>query len=654
MMRSALLTALALTIACAEQPAPTPAAKQAKPASSKGYSGHGEGSISPEILAKYAPPSFPAAALDKIQAYLDIRSPSTGVVSDDGQAMYINWSVTGTRQIWRVSKAQPFPVQLTGGQDATSLRAVLPNGKSLVVSRDKAGSEYYGLYLMPATGGALRPIKVAKKVKTNLQWTTLDSKTLYYTANDKDAANYTVYRYHIAEDRHELVSDQPGYWWIADKQGDQLLLVKAKGNTSREIFLFDETKKVLKPLFGQGEEEQYSVAFNDRGDILTLTNKFDDFKRLYLYRGGKFEPVTGSADYEIASFFTDRQKTRIHLRLVKQGHYSFAFLDIKGSPIAGPTFQGATHTLLGSVSDNGRYLTLGVTFHDRPRISYVWDWQTKTQAQWTLPSAPEIDTSGFTKDTLVHYPAADGTMIPMFVKRPKACLDKVCPVIIRFHGGPEGSSYPGFSPYDELYLDAGFVMAKPNVRGSSGLGKAWLHADNRAKRLKVITDIRDAALYVKKAWAKDGVVPKVGIAGGSYGGYSALVGMTLFAGTYDAGMANVGMSNLVSFLKNTAPYRRKLRESEYGYLDKDLDALKKLSPLTYIDQLKDPMLIFHGANDPRVPAGESVQIAAILEAKKIPVQVVLFADEGHGVRKRKNRAISLATTLAFFTKHLAP
>ncbi|MEE2835224.1 MAG: prolyl oligopeptidase family serine peptidase, partial [Myxococcota bacterium] len=97
-----------------------------------------------------------------------------------------------------------------------------------------------------------------------------------------------------------------------------------------------------------------------------------------------------------------------------------------------------------------------------------------------------------------------------------------------------------------------------------------------------------------------------------------------------------------------------LRESEYGYLDKDLEALKKLSPITYIDQLKDPLLLFHGANDPRVPAGESVQIAQLLEAKKIPVQMVLFADEGHGVRKRKNRAISLATTLQFFTKHLNP
>lgn len=618
------------------------------------YSGHGEGSVSPEILAKYAPPRVHASELERIERYLDIRSPSSGRVSPDGQSMFINWSVTGTTQVWRLSKDQAFPVQLTGGQDSSYLRGLLSDGKTLVVSRDKAGSEYYGLYLLDAQGGALRPIKMAKKVKVNLQWTARDPNVLYYSANDKNKADYTIYRYSIAEDRHEVVSEQPGYWFIADKQGDKLLLVKAKGNTSREVFLFDEKSQTLSPLFGQDEEEQYSVAFNAKGEVLALTNKFDDFKRLYVFRDKKFEPLTPTTNYEVSSFFTDRNKTRIHRRLVKEGRYSFDFMDMDGQPITGPSFEGATHTLLGKTSANDRYLSVGVTFHDRPRSSYVWDWQTRSLSKWTLPSAPEVDTRGFTRDERVFYPAEDGTPIPMFVKRGVNCVDQPipCPVIIRFHGGPEGASYPGFSPYDEVFIEAGFVVAKPNVRGSSGLGKKWLHADNGPKRLQVITDIRDAALYVKKEWAREGVAPKVGIAGGSYGGYSALVGMTMFAGTYDAGMANVGMSDLVSFLKNTAPYRRKLRESEYGYLDKDMEALVALSPITHVHKLKDPLLLIHGANDPRVPAGESVQIAQVLEKKGVPVEVVLFPDEGHGVRKRKNRAISLATTLKFFQTHL--
>ncbi|GEM_PF-276355 len=616
------------------------------------YAGHGEGSVSPEILEAYAPPRIPSAELTRIQSYLDIRSPSSGMISNSGWDVFMNWSVTGTNQVWRLSKDQSFPVQLTGGQDSTYLRGLLSDGKTLVVSRDSAGSEYFGLYLLKTSGGALRPIKEAKKVKVNLQWTAEDANVLYYTANDKNRADYTLYRYLVAEDRHEVVSEQPGYWFLADKQGDQLLLVKAKGNTSREVYRFDETNKKLTPILGQNEEEQYSVSFNDKGEVLVLTNKLEDFKRLYVLRDGELVPLSPKTGIEISSFFTDRSKTRIHLRLVKDGRYSFAFSDMEGQPIEGPNFEGATHTLLGKLSQNGRYMAVGVTYHDRPRSSYVWDWQTRQLQQWTLPSAPEVDTAHFTKDELVTYPAADGTPIPMFVKRPAACLEKLCPVIVRFHGGPESASYPGFSPYDELFLEAGFIVAKPNVRGSSGLGKAWLHADNRAKRLNVITDIRDAASYVKKAYAHNGEAPKVGIAGGSYGGYSTLVGMTMFAGSYDAGAANVGMSNLVTFLENTAPYRRKLRESEYGYLDKDMEALVELSPITHLDKLRDPLLLLHGANDPRVPAGETVQLAHRLEERGIPVEVILYPDEGHGVRKRKNRAINIAATLRFFKKHL--
>ena len=156
MKRTSLIFALIAVSACASPKAPEPVAtNEPAPKAQKGYSGHGEGSISPDVLARYAPPKVPAAELAKIQAYLDIRSPSSGTVSDDGKTLYMSWSVTGTRQIWRMDKTQGFPVQLTGGQDATSMRGLLPNGQGLVVSRDRSGSEYYGLYLQDAQGGAL-------------------------------------------------------------------------------------------------------------------------------------------------------------------------------------------------------------------------------------------------------------------------------------------------------------------------------------------------------------------------------------------------------------------------------------------------------------------------------------------------------------------
>ena len=140
--------------------------------------------------------------------------------------------------------------------------------------------------------------------------------------------------------------------------------------------------------------------------------------------------------------------------------------------------------------------------------------------------------------------------------------------------------------------------------------------------------------------------------GGSYGGYATLVAMTMFAGTYDAGASVVGISNLESFLKNTAAYRRSLRTSEYGDPDKDADALRKLSPVNYLDRVRSPILIIQGVNDPRVPVGEAIQMHDLLEKRGISAPLILFADEGHGAGRRSNAAIQLGHIIKFFDENL--
>ena len=170
----------------------------------------------------------------------------------------------------------------------------------------------------------------------------------------------------------------------------------------------------------------------------------------------------------------------------------------------------------------------------------------------------------------------------------------------------------------------------PNVRGSDGYGKTWLHADNGPKRLQVITDIEDCARFIRDRWAATAVAPRIGITGASYGGYSTLVGMTMFAGAYDAGVSVVGMSNLTTFLNNTAAYRRPLRITEYGDPAKDGDALRRLSPITYIDQVKAPLLIIQGANDPRVPVSEALQMQAALDRRRA-------GSRAHPLRRRGPR-----------------
>ena len=168
----------------------------------------------------------------------------------------------------------------------------------------------------------------------------------------------------------------------------------------------------------------------------------------------------------------------------------------------------------------------------------------------------------------------------------------------------------------------------------------------------MITDIEDCATYLRTAWAVGGVAPKIGVTGGSYGGYSTLMAMTYFAGAYDAGVSVVGISSLTTFLANTAPYRRTLRASEYGDPVKDKDALVELSPLTHINKLAAPLLVIQGLNDPRVPAGEALQIYRAAEARGVDRGLIIFPDEGHGAIKRQNQVLTIGHTIAFFTKYL--
>jgi dipeptidyl aminopeptidase/acylaminoacyl peptidase len=226
-------------------------------------------------------------------------------------------------------------------------------------------------------------------------------------------------------------------------------------------------------------------------------------------------------------------------------------------------------------------------------------------------------------------------------------------VVIHFHGGPEAQSVAGFHVFAQMFVDEGMIFVEPNVRGSDGYGKTWFHSDDGPKRLNVISDIQDAALFIKQKWAVGGRAPKVGIMGWSYGGYSTLMGMTMFGGTYDAGVALVGMSNLLTFLNNTAPYRRALRTPEYGDPVTDKEALIKLSPVTYLDRVQSPLMIVQGANDPRVPVGEAIQIHQLLESRKIESSLIIFPDEGHGADKRANKVLELGHAVGFMKKHLA-
>ena len=649
-----------LFAACAAAPnrpdaASAPAGSAAaKSAPSQPYSGHGAASVSREILEKFAPKPIPEDLSRRIQAMLDVRAPGWGSVSPDGKALYFTWRVTGVAQAWALGAPMGWPTQLTGGQDRTVIDALTHDGTQLILSRDRAGEENPGLYLQGVGGGPLEEVQHKPKVQTVFQLQSEDGRYLYFRANDQKPDSQAIYRYDRQAKKIEEVFAQDGLWHLVDRRGDKLLLSKAVGSNMAEIFEWSESGKTLSPLFGQGEREDYDVSYGPaEGEVLALTPKFGEYRRLYSWSAGKFTPITPELKFDVSGFAIDDGKKRLFYEVNESGYTRLHALDARTHrPIALPALPPADHVSHGGTTHNGRFSVLTVDPGDGPRQSWVLDWQSGKLTQWHRGSAPEIDLSAFVRAKLETYPARDGTPIPVLVREPKECEGKACPVVVEFHGGPEGQSAPGFSPWAQNFLDAGFIFVEPNVRGSDGYGKTWIHADDGAKRLEVITDIEDAATWARKRFAKGGQAPKVGITGGSYGGYSTLIGMTMFAGAFDAGAEIVGISNLVTFLENTAPYRRALRASEYGDPVKDRGALVKLSPITYLDRLKAPLLLIQGASDPRVPVGEALQFYDALKARGVDAELLIFADEGHGAQKRDNQVFEIGYVLRFFRKHL--
>jgi dipeptidyl aminopeptidase/acylaminoacyl peptidase len=621
----------------------------------------------PAVLARYAPPELPADLRRRVQAMFDVRSPSAGHLSPDGSRLFFNWSVTGTSQVWRIDGPQRFPVQLTGGEDPTALLTVMPDGRHIVVSRDRGGAENPGLYLQPAEGGPLSTIFQKDGVRAFLSYVSDDGSSIFYEANDRKPDSYAIYRYDVAAARADLVFGEDGLWSVADFRPDgRLLLSKSTGNTSSEYFAYDPATRALTPVLGQGEAEDYHAAFAlDDGELIVRTPKLGDLQRLYRYRiaTGEYRPISADIGHDVSGFGISRSGGRILYGVNERGYTRPGAVDARTfAELPLPALPEADHVLFGSTTRDGRYTAIHLNRGTALPWNAVLDWDSGRLTQWHVPSAPEVDPGRFAPAELESYPARDGTPIPMFVRRPPSCpkpasgdvppAPRPCPVVVEFHGGPEGQSHPGFDPAAQLFVDAGFVHVSPNVRGSAGYGKAWLHADNGPKRLQVITDIEDCARFIRDEWAENGQVPRLGITGASYGGYSTLVGMTMFAGAYDAGVSVVGMSNLATFLDNTAAYRRSLRITEYGDPDKDSDALRRLSPITYIDRVKAPLLIIQGANDPRVPVSEALQMQAALDRRGARSQLILFGDEGHGSQRRDNRVLEVGHTLEFFQRHL--
>ena len=255
----------------------------------------------------------------------------------------------------------------------------------------------------------------------------------------------------------------------------------------------------------------------------------------------------------------------------------------------------------------------------------------------------------FTAPELVYYPTFDNRDIPAWLYLPETQTEPV-PAVVIVHGGPEGQSRPNLNFLAQYLTQHGYAVLVPNVRGSTGYGNRYSHLDDVAKRMDSVADLAYGAQWLKQ---QAGVAEnRIAVYGGSYGGFMVLSALTTYPELFAAGVDIVGISNFVTFLENTSGYRRAHREAEYGSLEENRAFLEEISPLSHVDKLKAPLMVIHGANDPRVPLGEAEQLVETLEAHGVETELLVFADEGHGLVKLANKLVAYPAIVKFLNKQL--
>jgi dipeptidyl aminopeptidase/acylaminoacyl peptidase len=269
--------------------------------------------------------------------------------------------------------------------------------------------------------------------------------------------------------------------------------------------------------------------------------------------------------------------------------------------------------------------------------------------QLTQASGLGLNQSQLTEPEHVQYPTFDGRQIPaLFYPAPHA--PGLAPCVVFVHGGPEGQYRPTFQPIVQYLVSAGFAVLAPNVRGSTGYGRAYMHLDDVRKRMDSVADLAHAAYWLRGSGRAD--PHRIAVYGGSYGGFMVLAALTTYPDLWAAGVDLVGIANFVTFLENTGPWRRHLREAEYGSLENDRAFLEEISPINHVERIRAPLLVIHGANDPRVPITEAEQMVGRLRGLGRTVEFLRLEDEGHQIAKLKNKLVAYPLVADFLRRHL--
>ena len=590
---------------------------------------------------------------------------SEPVITRDGNRVVFVSNRDGLPQLYIADAARPdAPATrlVTSGERMGGV-VTTPDGKALVYASDHGADENWSYFRVNLDDSGLVELTPnARRQRDGALIADGKPDTIFYSARAMSDAGTTVYATSARAPGDEKIvfhDDKPGALIDISRDGAWGLYERTPSQSENYLVAVDLATGATRPIYpalASGQVTISGAAFSadgkraiigtDGGAEQALVLSVDVATGKETARYVETRPATA----EIAAIAVAKQGNAVAVVLNAGNHGDLRLLDATTlrpkAAVSLPLGNGAG----GAFSEDGKRFTLAWSTPSTPGDIYAVQVATGKLGALRKEPRPGLDSLPPIEASITEVEAFDHLKLPVNVYLPAGARDRKLPVIVSYHGGPSGNSAIRWSPLPRFFVAQGYAWVEPNVRGSTGFGRAYEAADNGPRRLDAFKDIETCGRWAaSQPWAdKDRVV----VLGGSYGGYSVLVGLTRMPALWRAGVDLVGIANLETFMATTSGVIRELFLVEFGDPAKDAAFLASISPLRDADKITRPLFVYAGANDPRVPRSESDLIVKALRARKVPVEYMVKANEGHSYAHRDSQIELLSRAARFLETHL--
>ena len=578
-----------------------------------------------------------------IARILEARGAFLPRLSPDGATLFYLSDVTGTQQLWRVPAAGGTPARLSFDCDRVGDFRVSPDGRRIAYGADVNGNERWQIWVVDAMGSDARKLTERPDRMHHVSGWSSDGQSVIVRSNARDPRFFDVVTLDAGT---RATPPRMLFEWdgtlndaVPLPDGRFAVVTNRDRSDHNDVFLVDSSRPRR---LTDDVDARYAAPRQAADGLLLVSNRDRDFSGVSrLGPDGGYARVV-AVDHDVEAF--DATDGRWAYAVNRDGGSEIHVVNGADRIVSGVPF-GALGSGLDLVPDGS--CAFALTRFDAPSEVFV---ASAAGARVAVPATlGGLSAGDLPVAEPVSWTAFDGRRIPGTLLRPQGTSGARA-TVVQVHGGPEGQARPLWNPTTIALIAAGFNVLQPNVRGSTGYGLAYRSLDDVRLRLDSVRDLDAAAAWL----GSEGIAPpdRIAVMGGSYGGFMTLAALAFFPARWRAGVCTVGIANFVTFLERTDAWRRPLREAEYGSLERDREFLEDLSPINHLDAIAAPLMVIHGANDPRVPVHEAEQIVAALRGRERPVEYLRYEDEGHGIVKFKNRVDLIPRIVAFLQRHL--